>query len=102
MITGGRLRSSPLVFPTRIERDSRYNLTMATEADRRLRANTRRERMTLRLIRSNGDDIEPSGLRGAEAVSLVAELTRRAWALSGRQGPTYRREDMPVTLMRRG
>ena len=54
--------------------------------------------MTVRLVRPGEADSEPSGLCGEEAVSLVAELTRRAWALSGRSHPTYRREDTPVRL----
>jgi hypothetical protein len=34
-------------------------------------------------------------------VAMVAELTRMQWALSGRELPNYRREEMPGRVIRR-
>lgn len=38
----------------------------------------------------------------ADRVALVAELSRRAWALTGRPLPSYTRATMPVRIVRLG
>ena len=37
-----------------------------------------------------------------QRVAMVWELTRGAWALSGRPMPTYARAEMPVRMVRPG
>ncbi len=74
---------------------------MIADDERRERARARRENMTLRLVGPHDARPDPFELDGEEAVSLVAELTRRAWALSGRPWPSHRRDEMPIRLVPR-
>lgn len=47
----------------------------------------------------SGEDAAP--IRGAEAVSLVYQLTRMSWSLAGRSFPTYARKDIPFRFVPR-
>jgi hypothetical protein len=69
-----------------------------SDAERRARAEARRERATLRKTSLRAAD-DPCPLRGEEAVSLVAQLTRESWAASGRPMPTYARGESPVRFV---
>lgn len=73
------------------------------EADRRSRAVARRGRATLRKTRLRAPEGDLGALRGAEAVSLVEQLTRESWSLAGGPEPAYERRDIPCRFVpRRG
>jgi hypothetical protein len=46
-------------------------------------------------------DVEPdlSPVHGAEAISLVTQLTRESWSLSGRPWPRYARSETPYRFV---
>lgn len=46
-------------------------------------------------------DVEPdlSPVYGAEAISLVTQLTRESWSLSGRAWPQYVRSETPYRFV---
>ena len=64
------------------------------EAERKARAELRRGRALIRRTHL-GDASDPSPVRGEDAVSLVAVLTRESWALAGLVTPDYARCDIP-------
>ena len=64
---------------------------------RRQRAAARRLIVTLRRS-ALGDDADSLPIRGAAAISLVAQLTRVAWSLSGRPFPRYARSETPYVF----
>lgn len=72
-----------------------------SESGRRARSEARRSRITLRKssLRALEHDLSP--VRGADAVSLVATLTREAWALAGRDEPRYTRDATPYRFVPR-
>jgi hypothetical protein len=45
-----------------------------------------------------GDDLRQH-TSPAERLTLVAELTREMWTLTGREIPSYARSDMPVAVV---
>ena len=47
------------------------------------------------------DDADPVPVRGEAALSLVTQLTRTAWQLSGRPFPEYERGETPYRFVRR-
>ncbi len=53
----------------------------------------------VRLADSPGDDLSDC-TTAAERLALVADLTREAWALSGREMPGYSRAQVPVVKVR--
>jgi hypothetical protein len=57
--------------------------------------------MVLRKGRVGERDAELSPVHGAEAISLVTELTRESWALSGRPMPRYARSEIPIRFVPR-
>lgn len=68
--------------------------------ERQARAAARRGRTVLLKTRFNTlDDAAP--VSGVEGVSLVRELTRRSWALAGRDTPSYDRDKTPLRRIRR-
>jgi hypothetical protein len=69
----------------------------ANEDARRRRAEARRARVTIRRVGLLDDD--PSTISGAEAVALLARLTRAAWTLSGRSLPRYSRGEIPCVFV---
>jgi hypothetical protein len=71
------------------------------EDDREARARARRQTWTGRLT-TLGDDRPPEGRTIEERLALVAELSLRAWTLSGRPMPSYGRADMPGRVLRPG
>jgi hypothetical protein len=70
-----------------------------TEADRR--AQTRRERMTLRKTRVGEPEVDLSPTFGAEAISLVYRLTRTSYGLARLPRPEYTRGTMPCKFVPR-
>lgn len=70
-----------------------------SETDRRLRAEERRRRAVLQ--RAPLGEVEPDldPISGAEAISLVTQLTRESWSLSGRPWPQYSRADTPYRFV---
>lgn len=72
-----------------------------TDAERSARAERRRERATIHRGRLGSAERDLGAVRGAEAVSLVAQLTREGWSESGQPMPAYRRPDIPVRFVPR-
>lgn len=70
---------------------------MSDETERRRRAAERRP--TVRWVPHGREDEAPPTCHGAEAISLVTQLTREAWALSGRPWPDYPREATPIRFV---
>jgi hypothetical protein len=58
--------------------------------------------MTARVVPLRSDEAGDARVGGTveERLALVAELSRRAWALTARPIPHYTRETMPVRLGR--
>ena len=58
--------------------------------------------MTVRVFRLGEEP--PDDLLGTttvrERLAMLRELTERAWRLSGQPFPTYRRQDIPVRVVR--
>ena len=56
--------------------------------------------MTARVVPLRGDDASDARVSGtpAERLALLAELSRRMWALTQRPSPSYTRSTMPVKL----
>ncbi len=52
-----------------------------------------------RLGREPNDDLS-AVTTPEERLTIVAVLTRRMWQLTGRETPSYRREDMPGQVIR--
>jgi hypothetical protein len=72
----------------------------SAEEARRERAAARSARITMRRVRlDEASDDEP--VRGPAAISLVTQLTRAAWALSGRPFPTCARAELPYAFVPR-
>ncbi len=69
-----------------------------TDADKRARA--RASRMTLHKGHLGQPIIDPNGLFGSEAISLVYRLTRASYALAGQALPVYPREHIPCRCVR--
>lgn len=65
----------------------------------RERAELRRARVTLTKKRLGEPDAN-DGVRGADAISLVQQLTIAAWAWSGQQLPRLRRRELPYRFIR--
>lgn len=63
-------------------------------------ARSRRKTMTVRIVPLDSPEAGDARVGGtaAERLALVAELSRRAWALTGRPLPSYTRRTMPVKL----
>ncbi len=73
-------------------------MTDDDDAARRQRADARRGRITVSRVEEGAP--REAAVRGAEAVTLVTQLSRAAWSLSGRPWPTYDRANMPGKLFR--
>lgn len=67
---------------------------------RRARAAERALRMVGGVV-ARGDDVPPMGRTIHERLVMLAEVSARAWALSGQPVPTYTRETMPGRVIRR-
>lgn len=78
--------------------DDATSPSKASDEDRRRRAAERRSRVVLRRS-SLGEERDLSPICGAEAVSLVATLTREAWALGGLPMPDYGRHQTPLCIV---
>ncbi|HET7622109.1 MAG TPA: hypothetical protein VFK39_09550 [Gemmatimonadaceae bacterium] len=64
---------------------------------------TRRTNMVARVYKLGaepGDDIS-SNSTPEERLAMVVVLTRRMWALTGRPIPSYRRSEIPVSIVRK-
>jgi hypothetical protein len=69
------------------------------DSNRRLRAEARRQGAILHktTLRPRETDLTP--IKGVEAISLVASLTRESWSLAGREYPKYTRQEIPCRLV---
>lgn len=54
------------------------------DQERELRAAERRGRAVIRRVSLKDDTPDPDAIQGADAISLVTQLTRASWSLSGR------------------
>lgn len=59
-----------------------------------------RRGMTVRIVSLHSQEAGDSRVEGtvAERLKLLADLSRRIWALTGQPVPTYTRRTMPVQL----
>ena len=60
----------------------------------------KRQTMTARVVPLASDEASDARVAGtpAERLALVAELSRRMWAITKRPMPTYTRKTMPVRM----
>ncbi len=70
------------------------------DSKRRARAADRRKHMKIRFT-TLGDESDPWPVRGPEAISLAAMLSRQAWSFTGRPFPKYSRSEMPLRFTKR-
>jgi hypothetical protein len=71
------------------------------DAERRSRAAERRGRVSVRVTTTDDEtDIVPP-IKGLEAMSLAARITRDAWNLAGHPWPDYDRRNIPVRVIGR-
>jgi hypothetical protein len=74
---------------------------MQTEDEaRRARAEQRRRTMVGGRV-SAEDDLPPVGRDVQERLEMLAEISARAWALTGEPVPTWTRAEMPGRVVRR-
>ena len=59
-----------------------------------------RSKMTVRIVPLQSDEASDARVGGTvdERLALVAELSRRIWAITGRPVPSYTRRTMPVKI----
>ncbi len=72
---------------------------MDSERARRVRAEARRGRATLRRGTLERYEHELQAVTGAEAISLVTRLTVESWSLTGREVPQYARQAIPCRFV---
>lgn len=65
------------------------------QQQRRERAEARRARMTIVRTPEGAGAPDPVPVQGAEAISLVTQLTRESWSLAGLPLPSYERSAIP-------
>ena len=65
------------------------------DTGRQARAEERRKRATLRRTRLSSEEVDLNPIRGVEAISLVARLTREGWSLAKLEEPSYSRHEIP-------
>ena len=58
--------------------------------------------MTARIVPLRSDEASDARVEGtpAERLALLAQLSRRMWALTGQPAPSYTRATMPVKVSR--
>jgi len=64
------------------------------------RAKARAERMTLRKGRVSDPEVDLNPIFGAEAISVVQQLTRTSYALARVAAPAYTRATIPCRFVR--
>ena len=69
-------------------------------AERKARAQRRRESATLCRSTLSLQDRDPFPTRGEQALSLVSRLTRESWSFSRREQPRYDRMSTPYRFVR--
>lgn len=69
------------------------------DQERELRAAERRGRAVIRRVSLEDDTPDPDVVQGADAISLVTQLTRTSWSLSGRPWPEYTRSETPYRFV---
>jgi hypothetical protein len=69
------------------------------DANRRARAEARKTRAILNKARLAPRETDLTPIAGADAISLVASLTRESWSLAGRDDPTYTRREIPCRMV---
>ena len=72
---------------------------MSDEA-RKQRADERTRRAVLVRTHLGAPEVDADPIDRPEAISLVTQLTRQSWALSGQPWPTYRRAEIPCRFVR--
>ena len=63
---------------------------------------TRTPRIPVRIVPLSSDEAQDSYVEGTidERLALVAHLSRRAWAATGRPMPSYTRATIPIVITR--
>jgi len=74
-------------------------LEAMSDEERRQRAEERRRRAVLIRTRLGAPEIDLQPIEGPDAISLVTQLTRQSWALSGNPWPTYSRGEIPCRFV---
>jgi hypothetical protein len=69
------------------------------DAERRMRAAARRSRAILHRTRLEPTEKDLTPIAGADAISLVASLTRESWSLARREDPMYTRGEIPCRVV---
>ena len=75
-------------------------IALVSDAERKLRAEERRARIVISRHRLGDPETDLFPIRGAEAISLAARLTREAWSLSGQPFPDYDRANTPYRFVK--
>jgi hypothetical protein len=57
--------------------------------------------MSIRKGTSGGTEVDFSPVRGVQAISLAAQLSREAFSLAGVEAPSYERAQIPVRFVSR-
>jgi len=70
------------------------------DVGRRQRAEARRARAVLHKTSLSPQERDLTPVRGADAVSLVMQLTRESYSLAGLVEPTYSRNQIPCRFVR--
>jgi hypothetical protein len=69
------------------------------DADRRKRAEARKERAILHKTTLGSQERDLSPVKGAEGIALALQLTRESYALSGQPIPQYTRAETPYRFV---
>jgi hypothetical protein len=69
------------------------------DSQRRARAEDRAKRAILHKSHLGPREKDLTPIAGGEAISLLTQLTRESWSLSGRDLPTYARREIPCRLV---
>jgi hypothetical protein len=72
---------------------------VSAEDERRARAEARGRRVHLRWTKLGDEDPTADAIFGADAVTLVTELTEQVWSLSRRPLPSYTRATIPIRFV---
>ena len=73
--------------------------TTMDDTARHMRADQRRQRAVLQRTHLGAADGDAHSISGADALSLVTQLTRHSWSLTGQPWPEYRRADTPYRFV---
>jgi hypothetical protein len=69
------------------------------DRERESRAAERRRKAVIRRVSLDDVTADPDTVHGTDAISLVTQLTRESWSLSGHPWPEYKRSEMPYRFV---